>query len=135
MSKGVKQHCGRGSDFNPFNRFETIHIQKELSEITVDDPTPKTELYFDSSKSILSHNDSPDVGFDTSLNPYRGCEHGCVYCYARPTHEYLGFSGGLDFETKIMVKKDAPKLLFKELSSKKWKRVDIWKSWLNLKTR
>ena len=70
---------------------------------------------------IIAYNDSPDVGFDASVNPYRGCEHGCVYCYARPTHEYLGFSSGLDFETKIMVKEDAPELLRKELSSPKWK--------------
>ena len=65
-------------------------------------------------------NDSPDVGFDASINPYRGCEHGCVYCYARPTHEYLGFSAGIDFETKILVKHDAPELLRQALAKKGW---------------
>src|SRR5207302_1002362 len=65
-------------------------------------------------------NDSPDVGFTHSINPYRGCEHGCIYCFARPTHEYLGFSAGLDFETKIVVKEDAPELLREELMSPKW---------------
>jgi DNA repair photolyase len=73
------------------------------------------------SRSVIATNASPDVGFDKSVNPYRGCEHGCVYCYARPTHEYLGFSAGLDFETKIVVKQDAPRLLKNELSAKKWK--------------
>src|SRR6185369_3833518 len=71
--------------------------------------------------TIIARNHSPDVGFETSVNPYRGCEHGCIYCFARPTHEYLGFSSGLDFESKIMVKHDAPKLLREELSSPKWK--------------
>ena len=72
---------------------------------------PPTEYLPDTSRTIIAKNDSPDVGFEVSLNPYRGCEHGCIYCYARPTHEYLGFSAGLDFETKIMVKYDAPELL------------------------
>src|SRR5205807_1548981 len=81
----------------------------------------QTQFFADSSKSIIAYNDSPDVGFDASVNPYRGCEHGCVYCYARPSHEYLGFSAGLDFETKIMVKEDAPDLLRQELSSRAWK--------------
>ena len=75
----------------------------------------------DTSRTILSRNESPDVPFDVSFNPYRGCEHGCIYCYARPTHEYLGFSAGLDFETRIMVKENAPELLARELDSKKWK--------------
>jgi DNA repair photolyase len=82
--------------------------------------SPATEFLPDHSKNIIAYNDSPDVGFDASINPYRGCEHGCIYCYARPTHEYLGFSAGLDFETKIMVKQQAPELLRKELSSPKW---------------
>ena len=75
----------------------------------------------DGSRSIIARNSSPDVPFDTSFNPYRGCEHGCVYCYARPTHEFLGFSAGLDFETKIMVKEDAPDLLRQELASPRWR--------------
>ena len=86
-----------------------------------DDPAPKTQFYRDASASIITRNDSPDVGFEASINPYRGCEHGCIYCYARPYHEYLGFSAGLDFETKIVVKENAPELLRRELSSRKWK--------------
>ena len=82
---------------------------------------PPTEYLPDTSRSIIAQNDSPDVGFEVSINPYRGCEHGCIYCYARPTHEYLGFSAGLDFETKIMVKHDAPELLRKALSSPRWR--------------
>lgn len=85
------------------------------------DPAPTTHFYRDDSRSIISRNESPDIGFDTSINPYRGCEHGCAYCYARPTHEFLGFSAGLDFETRILVKQDAATLLRKELASPKWK--------------
>ena len=81
----------------------------------------ETQFFRDGTKTIIARNNSPDVGFETSLNPYRGCEHGCIYCFARPTHEYLGLSAGLDFESKIMVKMDAPKLLEAELSSPKWK--------------
>jgi DNA repair photolyase len=81
---------------------------------------PHTEYLSDSSRSVIAQNDSPDVGFEVSINPYRGCEHGCIYCYARPTHEYLGFSAGLDFETKILIKHDAPELLKKALSSPRW---------------
>lgn len=110
---------GRGSAFNPKNRFEAVELVPEpgdLDEVS----SPLTQFLTDSSKSIIAYNDSPDVGFDASINSYRGCEHGCVYCYARPTHEYLGFSAGLDFETKIMVKEKAPELLREELSSPKW---------------
>src|SRR5439155_20505332 len=84
-------------------------------------PRRATQYFRDATKTIIAHNQSPDVGFETSINPYRGCEHGCIYCFARPTHEYLGLSAGLDFESKIMVKPDAPKLLEAELSSPKWK--------------
>jgi DNA repair photolyase len=84
-------------------------------------PAPETQFFKDPSRSLITVNDSPDVGFEASVNPYRGCEHGCIYCYARPTHEYLGFSAGLDFETKILVKEDAPELLRRELSSPRWK--------------
>src|SRR5215207_10786143 len=107
---------GRGAPGNPTNRFERIAVEME-------EPGPEriaTELLRDTSRSIITKNDSPDVGFEASVNPYRGCEHGCIYCFARPTHEYLGFSAGLDFETKILVKEDAPTLLREELNSKKW---------------
>ena len=112
---------GRGSSTNPKNRFESVKRLPEPPEDGDDSSSPDTQFFSDSSRSIIAYNDSPDVGFDASVNPYRGCEHGCVYCYARPSHEYLGFSSGLDFETKIMVKEDAPELLRKELSSPKWK--------------
>jgi len=112
---------GRGSVSNPKNRFESVQRLSEPPDDNDEISSPRTQFLSDSSKSLVAYNDSPDVGFDASINPYRGCEHGCVYCYARPTHEYLGFSSGLDFETKIMVKEDAPELLRKELSSHKWK--------------
>jgi DNA repair photolyase len=111
---------GRGSVSNPKNRFEAIHSVPELPNDNDAISLPQTQFFLDSSKSLIAYNDSPDVGFNASINPYRGCEHGCVYCYARPTHEYLGFSSGLDFETKIMVKEDAPELLRNELSDRKW---------------
>jgi DNA repair photolyase len=112
---------GRGSATNPKNRFESVERVAQPAEDSDEISTPHTQFFSDGSKSIIAYNDSPDVGFDASVNPYRGCEHGCVYCYARPTHEYLGFSAGLDFESKIMVKEDAPELLRKELSSRAWK--------------
>ena len=113
---------GRAANDNPRNRFVPLTVVRdEDAFVDPDDPAPSTLFFRDSSRTILAHNDSPDVGFDTSINPYRGCEHGCIYCYARPTHEYLGFSAGLDFETKIMVKEDAPQLLRNELMSANWK--------------
>ncbi|MGD1083596.1 MAG: PA0069 family radical SAM protein [Verrucomicrobiota bacterium] len=112
---------GRGAGDNPPNRFEKIHLERDEDWDPARDPAPKTQFLRDLSQSIISHNDSPDVPFDASLNSYRGCEHGCSYCYARNTHEYLGFSAGLEFETKIMVKENAPDLLRRELSSPKWK--------------
>jgi DNA repair photolyase len=111
---------GRGTSTNPANRFELIHYEREELAAEDETPSPATRFYRDHSRSILTTNDSPDVGFEASINPYRGCEHGCIYCYARPTHEYLGFSAGLDFETKILVKEDAPLLLRKELAAKNW---------------
>ena len=117
---------GRGTSTNPPNRFERIEYEVDIDVEPHPDagsdetPRPRTEFYRDVSKTIISRNESPDVGFDASINPYRGCEHGCVYCYARPFHEYLGMSAGLDFETRIMVKEDAPKLLYAELLSPKW---------------
>lgn len=110
---------GRGASWNPRNRFERLSVDRE--EWThAEDPPPSTEILEDRTRSILSHNEAPDVGFSAGLNPYRGCEHACIYCYARPTHEYLGFSAGLDFETKIVAKPDAPRLLRKELSARGW---------------
>ncbi len=107
---------GRGSSDNPINRFEGNYVEYHEDE----KPQYKTQLFKDDTKNIISFNESPDVPFDAGLNPYRGCEHGCVYCFARPFHEYLGFSSGLDFETKIMVKYDAPELLRKVFISPKW---------------
>lgn len=117
--KTISAH--RGALENPANRFEKIKIERDADWNPDDDILPRTQFLWDQSQTILARNDSPDIGFDASVNPYRGCEHGCIYCYARPTHEYLGFSAGLDFESKIMVKMDAPKLLRAELSSPKWK--------------
>lgn len=112
---------GRGASANPQNRFEALGYASDPDAEEAFAPgRPATRFYRDSSKSALAYNDSPDVGFDASVNPYRGCEHGCAYCYARPSHEYLGWSAGLDFESRIMVKEDAPELLRRELSSKKW---------------
>jgi DNA repair photolyase len=112
---------GRGAGLNPTNRFERIHLEKDADWNPEEDRALRTEFYRDTTQTIIIYNDSPDVGFEASLNPYRGCEHGCIYCFARPTHEYLGFSAGLDFESRIMVKENAPELLRKELSSPKWK--------------
>jgi len=111
---------GRGAGHNPANRFERVFYETDPEDVEPESPAPTTQFYKDTSRTIIVTNDSPDVGFDASINPYRGCEHGCIYCYARPTHEYLGFSSGLDFESRIMVKEEAPELLRQELSSRKW---------------
>ncbi len=113
---------GRATAENPKSRF---HKMEFVPDETDEDFSPRTKFYNDSSKTILSENTSPDIPFNFSLNPYRGCEHGCIYCYARQYHEFLDFSAGLDFETKIMVKKNAPELLRKTLSSKNWKPQTI----------
>jgi DNA repair photolyase len=118
---------GRGASWSPANRFEKLHV--DISDVDVVDvdvtqeerQQPVTQYFRDGSRSIITRNNSPDVGFETSVNPYRGCEHGCIYCYARPTHEYLGFSAGLDFESKIVVKMNAAELLRAELESPRWK--------------
>jgi DNA repair photolyase len=111
---------GRGSTSNPPNRFIPLHYTSDPDCPPDDAPAPATRFFGDATRSIIATNDSPDVGFTHSVNPYRGCEHGCSYCYARPFHEYLGFSAGLDFESKIMVKEDAAALLRRELSAKSW---------------
>ena len=119
MKKSLKVFKGRGAGYNPVNRFEKIDYEVDEEEIG-NLKKPKTIFYRDNTKTILAYNDSPDTGFDVGINPYRGCEHGCIYCYARPTHEFYGLSAGLDFETQIFVKQNAPELLRKELSAKKW---------------
>ncbi|HWO00970.1 MAG TPA: PA0069 family radical SAM protein [Blastocatellia bacterium] len=111
---------GRGTPENPPNRFERLAYLPVVESADHQERGVATQYLKDASRSLLTTNDSPDVGFDASINPYRGCEHGCIYCYARPYHEYLGFSAGLDFETKILVKEDAPELLRAELGSPKW---------------
>ena len=109
---------GRGAAANTPNRFERVRVELDPDE--TDPHKPETVYLRDRSRSIIARNDSPDIGFDASVNPYRGCSHGCAYCYARPTHEYLGLSAGLDFESRILVKEAAPELLRKELSSPRW---------------
>jgi len=115
-------HRGRGTAEAPKNRFERLHVEPDPEGLGDDEAiAPKTKFVRDASKSIIATNSSPDVGFDASINPYRGCEHGCIYCYARPYHEYLGLNAGIDFETTILVKEDAPELLREELMSARWK--------------
>jgi len=111
---------GRGSSSNPPNRFIPLYREAIPGWTEEEDPAPRTRFFRDEARSALTKNDSPDIPFDYSLNVYRGCEHGCSYCYARPGHEYLGLSAGLDFESQIFVKEDAPELLRQDLLSPKW---------------
>src|SRR5215831_3987519 len=117
---------GRGASWSPANRFEKLHVDLtdvdvvEAESGTEETPRRPTQYFHDETRSIITRNTRPDVGFETSLNPYRRCEHGCIYCYARPTHEYLGFSSGIDFETKIMVKEKAPELLREAFLKRNW---------------
>jgi DNA repair photolyase len=110
----------RGASENPPNRFEPLLLEPDQEYDPSEDRPLSTQFFRDNTSSIITYNDSPDIGFNAGVNPYRGCEHGCIYCYARPAHEYLGFSAGLDFESRIMVKQEAPALLRKELSARKW---------------
>jgi DNA repair photolyase len=120
----LQRTTGRGSVSNHEGRFEKIQHHVDFSDYGFVDPDESslltTQFFKDTTKKILAHNDSPDVPFSHSVNVYRGCEHGCIYCYARPTHEYLGLSAGLDFESKIFVKEEAPDLLRAELMKKSW---------------
>lgn len=121
-----RRTIGRGASENPKNRFESLGFQEDWEHLDPYDPETreprrvKTEYFDDASQSIITQNNSPDIVFSHSLNPYRGCAHGCSYCYARPSHEYLGFSAGLDFETKIMVKRNAPTLFREFLHKRSW---------------
>jgi DNA repair photolyase len=110
---------GRGAQSNAVGRYEPLaRIAFDDGWRTLDElPAFKTTVTNDATRKIITRNESPDIGFDRSINPYRGCEHGCVYCFARPTHAYLGLSPGLDFESKLFVKPEAAELLEKELSS------------------
>ncbi len=111
---------GRGASDNPRNRFERLEYVPEGETAGENPLRPETLLFRDASRTAITYNKSPDIPYTASLNPYRGCEHGCSYCYARPYHEYLGFSAGLDFETRIMVKENLPALLNRELSAPRW---------------
>ena len=110
---------GRGAQSNASGRFEAeARIAFDDGWQSLEDLPPfKTTVSLDTSRKVIARNDSPDIGFDRSINPYRGCEHGCVYCFARPTHAYLGLSPGLDFESKLLAKPEAPALLEKELAA------------------
>ncbi len=126
LRQGIR---GRGAAENPAGRFErTCHEwdpDDNDPEAAPSGDRPPTVFLDDASKTVVSRNDSPDIPFDASINPYRGCEHGCAYCYARPSHEYLGLSPGLDFETKILVKRDAPMLLRKALQNPRWRPTEL----------
>lgn len=118
---------GRGSHLQPANRFTLVQYEDDFAHLEHDPETvaelkkPKTEYFTDSARSLVTENDSPDIPFRYSVNPYRGCLHGCAYCYARPYHEYLGLNAGLDFETKIFVKEDAPALFRDFLARDAWR--------------
>ena len=113
----VERRRGRGAVSNASGRYEP------QARVVFDDgwesleelPPFKTFVQEERARKIITRNESPDIGFDRSINPYRGCEHGCIYCFARPTHAYQGLSPGLDFESKLFVKPDAPELLLREL--------------------
>src|SRR3954468_4984675 len=119
-TRPLVQLRGRGTAQNPPNRFVQMDFVPDYDELDPEAPGPGTVFLRDATKTIIARNDSPDVGFDASVNPYRGCEHGCIYCFARPTHEYFGLSAGLDFETKIFVKEDAPELLRQAPANPRW---------------
>ena len=120
MDGPPRGHRGRGAALNPVNRFTRLEVELDPAEVTDEDLKRPTVYLDDTSRSVISRNQSPDVGFDASINPYRGCETGCSYCYARPTHEFFGLSAGLDFERIIFVKRRAPDLVAAELAKPSW---------------
>ncbi|MEL7341671.1 MAG: radical SAM protein, partial [Bacteroidota bacterium] len=122
MEKYQEPIKGRGAQINPANPYLKHEYDTE-AEDGLDEPMvpdTKTEFFYEHPKKIINKVSSPDVPFEYSLNPYQGCEHGCIYCYARNAHTYWGFSAGLDFERKIVVKENAPELLVKALENKRW---------------
>lgn len=114
---------GRGAQFNPANKFSKHAYVAEHME-GLDEPAlenaPKTEYFYEHPKKIINQVESPDLGLSYSMNPYQGCEHGCIYCYARNTHEYWGYGAGLDFESKIIIKENAAEVLARQLENPKW---------------
>jgi DNA repair photolyase len=126
MSK-THQYKGRGATLSPDNRYSATQRER-FDDGWHPDELPEqvpTRLLVDTAKKIITYNQSPDVGFDRSINPYRGCEHGCVYCFARPTHAYLDLSPGLDFETQLFHKPDAPELLLQELAEENYRPAPV----------
>ncbi|MEJ2688058.1 MAG: radical SAM protein, partial [Gammaproteobacteria bacterium] len=118
MTGNPKAHKGRGATSNPDSRYDTYRREAVDDGWPAEDDAPcgpATTVSVDATRTLIARNSSPDVPFDQSINPYRGCEHGCVYCFARPTHAHLGLSPGLDFETRLFCKPDAPRLLQAEL--------------------
>jgi len=122
---------GRGAGIQPDNPYLSTHLESDLEQVAEDQEfleslgRPPTRYIVDNSQTIVATNDSPDVGFNYSVNPYRGCAHGCSYCFARPTHEYLGFSAGLDFETHVLYKSRAAELLREFLAQPSWRPETI----------
>lgn len=129
-----RRTVGRGTSLTPPNRFEAVRQEADWEQIATDDELladqrrVPTVFLPDHAKTLIRENDSPDIPFRYSLNAYRGCEHGCAYCYARPTHETLGMNAGLDFETKVLVKQDAAALLRQELNHPRWRCEPIMMS-------
>jgi DNA repair photolyase len=125
QSSRPQRIVGRGAQIEPPNRFESVRNEADWEQLEYeiqpgDERRVPTEFFADSSKSLITENDSPDIPFRYSINPYRGCEHGCAYCYARPGHEFLGLNAGIDFETKVFYKPDAANLLRAELCKPSW---------------
>ena len=123
----ARKRKGRGAISNREGRYERLHSERiddgwiSAEDLAADPLRLNTKVQLDASRSIIARNQSPDIGFDRSINPYRGCEHGCIYCFARPTHACLGLSPGLDFETKLFAKPDAAEILRRELASPRYR--------------